>query len=62
MKLIRFSHDGAVHAGVVTTGGIAPVTEINARTGTKAPNDLLEIIRAGRRPRAARRRRGRAAV
>lgn len=47
MKLIRFSHDGAVHAGVVTTGGIAPVTEINARTGTKAPNDLLEIIRQG---------------
>jgi len=47
MKLIRFSHDGAVHAGVVTDAGIAPVTEINARTGTKAPNDLLEIIRAG---------------
>ena len=45
MKLIRFSHDGAVHAGVVTDRGIAPVTEINARTGGHAPDDLLEIIR-----------------
>ena len=50
MKLIRFSHDGAVHAGLVTATGIAPVTEINARTGSNAPNDLLEIIRQGAAP------------
>ena len=50
MKLIRFSHGGAVHAGLVTSSGIAPVTEINARTGGKAPNDLLEIIRQGVAP------------
>ncbi len=47
MKLLRFSYDGAEHAGVVTDRGIAPVTEINARTGGKAPDDLLEIIRQG---------------
>jgi len=50
MKLIRFSHDGAVHAGVVTPEGIAPVAEINARTGANAPNDLLEIVRQGATP------------
>lgn len=45
MKLIRFAHAGATHAGVVTNAGIVPVPEINAKRGTKAPDDLLEIIR-----------------
>lgn len=44
MKLIRFAHQGQTHTGVVTPGGIAPVTEINAKKGTHAPNDLLAII------------------
>src|SRR4051794_1210716 len=48
MKLIRFRHDGTVHAGLVTAAGIAPIEEINARTGTKAPNDVLAIIRSGK--------------
>jgi 2-keto-4-pentenoate hydratase/2-oxohepta-3-ene-1,7-dioic acid hydratase in catechol pathway len=37
-----------VHAGLVTAAGITPVEEINARTGTKAPNDVLAIIRSGK--------------
>jgi len=45
MKLVRFEHNGSIHAGVVTPEGVAPVTEINARTGGNAPNDLLEIVR-----------------
>lgn len=45
MKLIRFEHDGSIHAGVVTANGIAPVTEINSRNGSNVPNDLLEIVR-----------------
>ena len=47
MKLIRFLHQGQVHAGVITTNGIAPVTEINAKFGSKVPNDLLAIIQSG---------------
>jgi 2-keto-4-pentenoate hydratase/2-oxohepta-3-ene-1,7-dioic acid hydratase in catechol pathway len=48
MKLIRFRYDGAVHAGVVVGNGIAPVSEINARKGTRAPDDVLGIIEQGR--------------
>jgi 2-keto-4-pentenoate hydratase/2-oxohepta-3-ene-1,7-dioic acid hydratase in catechol pathway len=44
MKLIRFAHAGAVHTGVVTAAGIAPVEEINAKKGTRVVNDLLGII------------------
>lgn len=47
MKLIRFLHHGQVHAGVVTTNGIAPINEINAKFGSKVPNDLLAIIQSG---------------
>ena len=49
MKLMRFAHAGAIHAGVVTADGVIPVPEINARRGGKAPDDLLEIIRQGAR-------------
>ncbi len=47
MKLIRFEYNSARHAGVLTSGGIAPVTEINARRGSKVPDDLLAIIESG---------------
>ena len=47
MKLLTFLHDGRIHAGVLISAGIAPVEEINARHGTRIPNDLLEIIRTG---------------
>jgi 2-keto-4-pentenoate hydratase/2-oxohepta-3-ene-1,7-dioic acid hydratase in catechol pathway len=45
MKLLTFEYDGRVHAGVLTDSGVAPVEEINARHGTRVPDDLLEIIR-----------------
>jgi 2-keto-4-pentenoate hydratase/2-oxohepta-3-ene-1,7-dioic acid hydratase in catechol pathway len=32
---------------VLTPAGVASVTEINAKRGTRVPDDLLEIIRAG---------------
>ncbi|HTM47943.1 MAG TPA: fumarylacetoacetate hydrolase family protein [Bryobacteraceae bacterium] len=47
MKLLTFSYQGGKHAGVLADGGIAPVSEINARHGTKIPDNLLEIIRTG---------------
>ena len=49
MKLLTFLYDGQTHAGVLTPQGVAPVQEINARHGTRIPNDLLEIIRTGTR-------------
>lgn len=50
MKLIRFQYQGQVHAGVVTPGGIAPVNEMNARHGTRVPNDVLAIIQQAALP------------
>ena len=47
MKLMRFLYQGERHAGVVTSRGILPVAEINARRGTRVPNDVLEIIQTG---------------
>lgn len=47
MKLLTFLHNHRRHAGVLTPDGVAPVEEINAKYGTKVPNDLLEIIRGG---------------
>lgn len=47
MKLIRFEYQGQIHAGVVTAAGIVPVSEINAKRGTRAPDDVLAIIRQG---------------
>jgi 2-keto-4-pentenoate hydratase/2-oxohepta-3-ene-1,7-dioic acid hydratase in catechol pathway len=47
MKLLTFTHAGRTHAGVLTADGVAPIEEINARRGTRVPNDLLEIIRSG---------------
>jgi 2-keto-4-pentenoate hydratase/2-oxohepta-3-ene-1,7-dioic acid hydratase in catechol pathway len=47
MKLLTFLYEGQTHAGVLTPGGVAPVQEINAKHGTRIPNDLLDIIRSG---------------
>jgi 2-keto-4-pentenoate hydratase/2-oxohepta-3-ene-1,7-dioic acid hydratase in catechol pathway len=47
VKLLTFLHNGQTHAGVLTPEGVAPVDEINAKRGTRIPNDLLEIIRTG---------------
>jgi 2-keto-4-pentenoate hydratase/2-oxohepta-3-ene-1,7-dioic acid hydratase in catechol pathway len=44
MKLIRFRHANEIHTGVLNTREVVTVTEINARLGTKIPNDLLAII------------------
>jgi 2-keto-4-pentenoate hydratase/2-oxohepta-3-ene-1,7-dioic acid hydratase in catechol pathway len=47
MKLIRFRQGESLHAGLVTEGGVTPIQAINSRTGLKAPNDILELIRSG---------------
>jgi 2-keto-4-pentenoate hydratase/2-oxohepta-3-ene-1,7-dioic acid hydratase in catechol pathway len=47
MKLLTFLYEGQTHAGVLTPHGVAPVQEINAKHGTRIPNDLLDIIRTG---------------
>src|SRR5205085_7114304 len=47
MKLLTFLYQGKEHAGVVANGGVAPIEEINARHGTRFPDNLLEIIRTG---------------
>ena len=47
MKLLTFLYHGQTHAGVVTDAGVAPILEINAKRGTRVPDDLLEIIRTG---------------
>ena len=46
MKLLTFVYQGQSHAGVLTRDGVAPVPEINAKHGTRVPDDLLGIIRA----------------
>ena len=47
MKLLRFKHHGARHAGVLTPNGVAPFEEINAKKGTRLSNDLLALIQSG---------------
>ena len=47
MKLLSFRYQSRTHAGVLTAQGVVPIEEINARHGTRVPNDLLEIIRSG---------------
>jgi 2-keto-4-pentenoate hydratase/2-oxohepta-3-ene-1,7-dioic acid hydratase in catechol pathway len=47
MKLIRFQHGSAIQTGVVQGAAVAPVTGINARLGTRWPDDLLQLIAAG---------------
>jgi len=47
VKLIRFSYEGQVHAGAITTAGIVPVEAINAKLGLRVPNDILAMIQTG---------------
>ena len=47
MKLLSFLYQGARHAGVLRGAEVVPVPEINARRGTRIPDDVLEIIRTG---------------
>jgi 2-keto-4-pentenoate hydratase/2-oxohepta-3-ene-1,7-dioic acid hydratase in catechol pathway len=47
MKLLTFEYQGKKHAGVLNGDGVAPVAEINAKHGTRVPDDLLAIIQAG---------------
>jgi 2-keto-4-pentenoate hydratase/2-oxohepta-3-ene-1,7-dioic acid hydratase in catechol pathway len=44
MKLIRFRHASQIHTGVLGARGVVAVLEVNARLGTKIPDDLLSII------------------
>lgn len=44
MKLTRFVHAGATHVGVLSSGGVVPVQEINAKRGTQVRNNLLAMI------------------
>lgn len=50
MKLLRFRYRNEIHTGVLTPAGVAPISAINARLGTRIPDDLLALIRAGRPP------------
>src|SRR4051794_24357053 len=47
MKLIRFRHGGAIHAGILTPQAVLPIEAINARAGLQAPNDILALIQQG---------------
>jgi len=47
VKLLTFLYNRRTHAGVLTPNGVAPIEEMNAKHGTRVPNDLLEIIRTG---------------
>ena len=44
MKFIRFEHANSKHVGVLDGDGVVPVEEVNAKRGTRIPNDLLGII------------------
>jgi 2-keto-4-pentenoate hydratase/2-oxohepta-3-ene-1,7-dioic acid hydratase in catechol pathway len=47
VKFIRFEYQNRPHAGVVVGSGIAPVELINAKRGTRTPDDLLAMIQTG---------------
>jgi 2-keto-4-pentenoate hydratase/2-oxohepta-3-ene-1,7-dioic acid hydratase in catechol pathway len=47
MKLIRFRHQSNIHAGLVNGAGVTPVAAINARTGRRIPESVLEIVGTG---------------
>ncbi len=61
MKLCTFEQDGRSRAGIIAGDKILPVEEVNARAGTKIPEqlrlliaaDCLEELRAGARDAAA---------
>ena len=47
MKLCTFEHKTQKSAGIVRDGKILPVAEVNARQGTKFPEQLLALIETG---------------
>jgi 2-keto-4-pentenoate hydratase/2-oxohepta-3-ene-1,7-dioic acid hydratase in catechol pathway len=47
VKLLSFLYDGRRHAGVLAGDRVFPIETINARHGTRLPDDLLAIIRGG---------------
>jgi len=47
VKLLTFEYKGKKHAGVLAGNGVAPIEEINAKHGTRIPDDLLAIIQTG---------------
>jgi 2-keto-4-pentenoate hydratase/2-oxohepta-3-ene-1,7-dioic acid hydratase in catechol pathway len=47
MKFIRFDHAGARHVGIINGPRIAPIEAVNAKRGTRIPDDLLKIIETG---------------
>ena len=47
MKILSFLYSGQRHAGVVVPGGVAPILDINAKSRSRIPNNVLEIIQAG---------------
>ena len=47
MKLCTFEYQGARHAGLVLDARVLPLSEVNARRGTRLPEDLLAFIQAG---------------
>jgi 2-keto-4-pentenoate hydratase/2-oxohepta-3-ene-1,7-dioic acid hydratase in catechol pathway len=44
MKLCTFTHQNTTQAGVLRGDKIIPVSEVNARAGTKLPQELLALI------------------
>jgi 2-keto-4-pentenoate hydratase/2-oxohepta-3-ene-1,7-dioic acid hydratase in catechol pathway len=44
MRLMTFRYAATDHAGVVTSGGVVPILEINRKHGIHIPNNLLGII------------------
>jgi 2-keto-4-pentenoate hydratase/2-oxohepta-3-ene-1,7-dioic acid hydratase in catechol pathway len=47
MKLCTFTYQGARHAGLLLDARVLPLAEVNARRGTRLPEDLLAFIQAG---------------
>ena len=47
MKLCTFESSSTRHAGIVLDGRVLPIAEINARRGTRFPDDLLALIQSG---------------
>ena len=46
MKLCTFDYQDRREAGIVLAENVLPVSEVNARAGTKLPADLLALIQA----------------
>ena len=47
MQILSFLYSGQRHAGVIVPGGVAPILDINSKSRSRIPNNVLEIIQAG---------------